>query len=74
VPAADALTLAGQYVVPSNPAAAPQLRIGGLSGLASLGDGRELLAVADDRDYPRVFRMAVSAAGGAFRVEVSRII
>ena len=74
VPSGDALTLAGQFVVPANPTAAPQLRVGGLSGLASIGNGRELLALADDRDNPRVFRMAVSADANAFRVDVERII
>ena len=74
VPSGDAITLAGQFVVPANPTTAPQLRIGGLSGLASIGNGRELLALADDRDYPRVFRMAVTAGADAFRVEVSKII
>jgi hypothetical protein len=74
VPSAETLTLAGQYVVPQNLTAPPQLRVGGLSGLASLNNGRELLAVADDREHPRVFRMAVSAAGDPFRVDVSTII
>ena len=72
--AGDLITLAGQFVLPSNPTAAPQLRVGGLSGLASIGNGRELLALADDRDNPRVFRMAVSADANAFRVDVERII
>ena len=74
VPSGDPITLAGQFVIPANPTAAPQLRVGGLSGLASIGNGRELLALADDRDNPRVFRMAVSADANAFRVDVERII
>ena len=74
VPSADALTLAGQYVVPRDVAGPPERRVGGLSGLASLANGRELFAVADDRDHPRVFRMTVSAAGDPFRVDVSSII
>ena len=73
-PAASEFTLNGQYVLHRPEAATSQVRVGGLSGLASLRNGRELLAVADDREHPRVFRMTVTATEGAFRVDVSGII
>ena len=71
----DKLTLRGQYIV-TRPATAPtpQLRLGGLSGLANLSDGRQLLAVADDADYPRVFRLSVRDSGNSFRVDTTGII
>jgi hypothetical protein len=72
---ADAWALTAQYVVP-RPAApeAAQMRFGGLSGLASLRDGRELLAVADDRDYPRVFDLRVDDMSDRFRIRTAGVI
>jgi 3-phytase len=39
---------------------ATALRFGGLSGMVSLGDGRELLAISDDSESPRVLRLRVT--------------
>jgi hypothetical protein len=50
------------------------VRLGGLSGLASQRDGHELLAVADDRNHPRVFKLSVFARANQFRVNVAGII
>ena len=71
----DVLTLRGQYVVP-RPATAPtpQLRFGGLSGLANLSDPRQLLAVVDDHDYPRVFRLSVRDRGTSFEIDTTSVI
>ena len=38
------------------------LRFGGLSGIVSIRDGRELLAISDDSENPRVIRFRVSRA------------
>ena len=73
-PSAAVFSLAGQYAIPHDLSASLHVRVGGLSGLASLGNGHELLALADDRDHPRVFRMAVNAETNAFRVDVSGIL
>jgi 3-phytase len=71
----EPLVFLGQYVVPA-PASppAPQLRFGGLSGLTTSRDGRELLAVADDHRYPRVFRLLVTNRAKTFRVDVAGVI
>ena len=72
---ADRWTLGAQYVVarPSTPADV-RPRFGGLSGIASLRNGRELLAIADDRDDPRVFRLRVDTGSNQFRVSTSGVI
>jgi hypothetical protein len=52
--------LAGEVIL--NPAPdVTGLRFGGLSGMVSLGDGRDLLAVGDDSESPRVLRLHVTA-------------
>ena len=53
---------------------ARERRIGGLSGLAPIGDGRELLAVSDDRDHPRVFRLRISNKAGRLQVATAGVI
>lgn len=47
---------------------------GGVSGLVLLPSGRELLAVCDDGDDPRVYRLAVEGEGPSFRVIPTEVI
>lgn len=53
-----ALQFLAEYVVPGGPAASTP-KFGGISGLASLAGGRELLGIADDRENSRVYRFKV---------------
>ena len=55
----SAFTLAGEVIVRPK-ADTAGLRFGGLSGMVSLRDGRELLAISDDSENPRVIRFRVS--------------
>ena len=61
-----AYTLAGSYIFPSSDPLAAQFN--GVSGLAPLRDGHEMLAVLDDRQASRVFRIAVDWTAAGFRV------
>ena len=56
-----AYRLAATYVVPAGGALATQFN--GISSLAALRDGREMLALTDDRDESRVHRIAVEWSG-----------
>ena len=56
----SAFTLGGEVIVNSR-VDPTGLRFGGLSGMISLGDGRELLALSDDSDEPRVLRLRIAA-------------
>lgn len=47
---------------------------GGVSGLVLLPSGRELLAVCDDGDDPRVYRLAIEGEGPSFRVTPTEVI
>ena len=46
------------------------LRFGGISGLAALAGGRELLGISDDRDGLRVYRFGLRASGTDFQVVI----
>lgn len=67
-----ALTLRGQFSIPSGTRIPPRigLRFGGLSSLAPLAGGSELLAVADEHLGLRVYHLAIVGDGAEFRVEV----
>ena len=52
------LRFAGEYIVPAA-AVPPVPRFGGISGLAPLDGGRELLGIADDRENSRFYRFRV---------------
>ena len=65
-------SLAGQFVLAPAADNAKSVRVGGLSGLTRLEDG-ETLAVVDDREHPRVFRLRVNAGPG-LQVRVGGII
>jgi hypothetical protein len=52
------LQFLAEYVVPGAPPGST-LKFGGISGLASLNGGRELLGIADDRENSRVYRFRV---------------
>ena len=73
--APEHLTLAGEFNIPPSgrfpPAAGPPF--GGISGLAPLGDGR-WLAVCDERDGSRVYRLRVSGEGADLRVAPEDVI
>jgi hypothetical protein len=64
------LQLAGDYVM-ARPDAAHPVRLGGISGLAALRDGAELLGVSDDRENSRVYRFRVT--GGASDLHVDPV-
>lgn len=66
--------LAGSYIVPSPSLDAKGLHFGGLSGLAPLGDGAEMLAVSDEREDSRVYKIALEwTPSGARVVETGAI-
>ncbi|HJR59263.1 MAG TPA: esterase-like activity of phytase family protein [Vicinamibacterales bacterium] len=70
LPAApDVFSLAGEFVVPKGSRPLPRGPFGGLSGLAPLRDGRELLAICDDRENHRVFRLRLTGESPRFTVE-----
>ncbi|HVJ27202.1 MAG TPA: esterase-like activity of phytase family protein [Vicinamibacterales bacterium] len=62
-PPPSAFTLAGEVIFRPKVDTAG-LRLGGFSGMVSLRDGRELLAISDDSENPRVIRFRVSRATG----------
>lgn len=56
---AESLSLVAEYVIPTSttfPAASPH-RFGGISGLAAVRGRSELLAISDDQDNSRIFRL-----------------
>ena len=56
---AESLSLVAEYVIPTSttfPAASPH-RFGGISGLAAVRGKPELLAISDDHDNSRIFRL-----------------
>ncbi|CAN5865536.1 hypothetical protein BH18ACI5_BH18ACI5_00980 [soil metagenome] len=61
------LHLVSEYVVPQGPESSA-LRFGGISGLASLNDGRDLLGITDDRENSRVYRFEVVAEPPQLRI------
>lgn len=67
------LRLAGDYVVP-RPAAGLPVKLGGISGLAAIREGRELLGVSDDRENSRVYRFRVSGSASDLRVDPVGVI
>ena len=72
--AAPALELRGEFIAAKPAADAPPLeRFGGLSGLASVSD-TELLAVADERNNSRVYRLRVNWQSGKFSVDRTGVI
>lgn len=61
-PAAETFSLAAEYMIPTGtafPAASPH-RFGGISGLAPVRGKPELLAISDDQENSRVFRLELS--------------
>lgn len=65
----DALTLAGEFHIPSLGRFPPVLGLpfGGLSGLASVGN-EEWLAVCDEREGSRLYRLRITGEGPELRV------
>jgi hypothetical protein len=64
------LRLAGQFLIPARtsfPTISPS-RFGAISGLATLPGGCELLAVSDDDEDSRLFRLRLSGTGPAMQV------
>lgn len=59
----DSLRLVGEFNIPPLRRALPQqgFPFGGISGLALLPDGTELLGVSDDSKAPRVYRLQLQA-------------
>jgi hypothetical protein len=72
-PAYD-FVLAASYVAPAPAADAKGPQFSGISGLAPLRDGREMLAVADDRDDSRVYRITVDWGDGRLQVSPTGVI
>lgn len=69
-----AYVLAGSYIFPTPSTDAKGLHFGGLSGLAPLGDGAEMLAVSDEREDSRVYKLAIEwTPSGARVVETGSI-
>ena len=65
IPPAAPLALTAEFVVsPPAPNVRGMDRFGGLSGLAPIGDGAEVYAIADDRESPRFYRLRVNWAAG----------
>ena len=65
----DGLRLAGEFLIPAGTrieALGPE-RFGGISGLAPLPGGRELLGISDD-DHARIYRLEVSETSEGLRV------
>ena len=60
--------LAGSYIFPTASTDAKGLHFGGLSGLAPLGDGAEMLAVSDEREDSRVYKVAIEWTPSGARV------
>jgi hypothetical protein len=50
------------------------LLFGGISGLAAVADGKELLGLSDDRRGSRVYRFGLSGTGATFKVETLEVI
>jgi hypothetical protein len=50
------------------------LLFGGISSLAAVAGGKELLGLSDDRQGSRVYRFGVSGTGDTFRVETLEVI
>jgi hypothetical protein len=65
-------TLAGQFSIPPLGRFPTRfgLPFGGISGLAAIERGRELLGISDDRDGLRVYRFSIEGEGPAFRVDI----
>jgi hypothetical protein len=63
----EPLRFLSEYVVPHGPDGST-LKFGGISGLASLNGGRELLGVADDREQSRVYRFRVEGEPPRLRI------
>jgi hypothetical protein len=62
-------SLAAEFVIPKVPPQLSQARLGGLSGLVALREGREFLAISDDHDNSRVFRLRVTGDAPRLAVE-----
>jgi hypothetical protein len=64
------LRLAGEFLIPAGTkfdAVAPS-RVGGISGIATVAGGCELLAISDDDRDSRIYRLTVSRTAGGIRV------
>ena len=60
--------LAATYIVPPGGALASEFN--GISGIAPLRDGHEMLAITDDRDVSRVHRIAVDRASSRLAIRL----
>ena len=71
----DSLRLAGEFNIPPGGRFPPivGLPFGGLSGLAPLPDGR-YVAVCDERDGARVYRLRITGEGRTLRAEPEDIV
>ena len=75
-PADTGLRLAGEFLIPSGTrfdTFGPS-RFGALSGIATLPGGCELLAISDDDEDPRMYRLRVSQGAKGLRVDPVRRI
>jgi len=73
ISASAPLRFAGEYIM-APAALAPVPRFGGISGLASREGGRELLAIADDRDNSRMYRFRVEGTPPNLTIELTATI
>ena len=70
----SSLALAAEFIAPKPPATASGLeRFGGLSGLAAVND-TELLAISDDRENSRVYRLRVNWNADRFSISTAGVI
>jgi hypothetical protein len=70
-PSTTSFALDAEFIIAAS-AADPSrgaTRFGGISGIVALQDGRELLAVSDERENSRVYRLRISGAAPAMKVE-----
>lgn len=66
----ETYALAGEHVIPTDTAfpAAGRYQFGGISGLALVRGKQELLAISDDQDDSRIFRLRWSGEPGSFSI------
>lgn len=74
--AASSFSLAGEFLIPAGTpfAAVAPSTFGGISGLATLPGGCELLAISDDGDESRMYRMRLTHTDGKLQVRPMRYI
>ncbi len=70
------LTLVGQFSIPSLGRFPPVMGLpfGGISGLTTRDEGREIYGISDAQKGGRIYRFALEDAGGALRIETLTVV